>query len=296
MGGTSACCVEKDPQNESKLSQEASSTKGALTRKSMKFKYDQLNDTEEINGIDTINSSIAPDIAILDTNIVDTSQTKKRGSIIHIDPDNTEQTEDKKDDSCNIKQNNKSKSNEKYENTTQSSINDRADRASYDSENENSPNSLKVTTKKTRHHKSSYSRSGKKKHKKSKNKLVSALRQCINDFNTSMQSALFKATNTTTSTYDQNELLDSTQICKFFKSKKYDIQWFLLTKRNKFIKIMVNKWPNNVSILSSAQLYDMLQERISEHTPSVSQSSMKLTSSKYNKPTVCIYFCELFII
>ena len=72
-----------------------------------------------------------------------------------------------------------------------------------------------------------------KKHKKSKNKLVLSLKQCIDDFNKSMQSVSFlqlmspkQTMNTAASTYDQNELLDSTQICKFFKAKKYDTQWF----------------------------------------------------------------------
>ena len=278
MGGTSGCCVERDPQNEARLQKE---TKGELARKS---KYNEINGDadDKINAI--INSSIIPD-----------TQTKKRGSIIHIDENRRGQTEDKKDDLYDIKQ-------DEFENTKLLLSHDRASRASYDSENElSSSNSSKYSKSRSRHHKSSHSshhHSPKRRHhKKPKNKLVSSLKECIDDFNKSMQSisvlqlmSTKPTINTTTSTYDQNELLDKKEIGKFFKEKKYDIQWFLLTKRNKFIKIMVNKWPNNISILTSIKLYDMLQEKLAKHTPSISQSSLNLVSSPYNnhkKSKVC---------
>jgi len=259
MGGTSACCVEREPQNESILKKEAKTNED---RTSVKYKCIDINEQENDSFI----------------NIPVTTQTKKRGSIIHIEQ-NKGETEDKKednDDLYDIKQNN-------FENIKIS--HDRASRASYDSEEElTSPSKYSKT--KTKH---SHSHHHKKKHKKSKNKLVSSLRDCIDEFNKSMQSisvlqlmSTRPTINAATSTYDQNELLDKKEIPKYFKEKKYDIQWFLLTKRNKFIKIMVNKWPNNISILTSIKLYDMLQEKISKHTPSVSQSSLNIVSTPYN--------------
>ena len=133
----------------------------------------------------------------------------------------------------------------------------------------------------------------KRRKKKIKNKLVCVLRECIDEFNKKMQSFSLielmgtKSTNTVSSQLNQNELLDADLICKWFKHKKYDIEWFLICKRNKFIKVMVNKW-SKISILTTIHLYDALQERIQENTPSVSISTLNLYKNS-------VIFCKYFM-
>merc|ERR1712228_422123 len=128
----------------------------------------------------------------------------------------------------------------------------------------------------------------KKKKKKSKNKLVHVLKECIDEFNKSMQSFSLlelmgtNSVNSVSTQFNQSELLDTDLICKWFRHKNYDIQWFLICKRNKFIKVMVNKW-SKISILTTIHLYDALQERIHENTPSVSTSTLNLLSNNMQK-------------
>eukprot|EP00485_Elphidium_margaritaceum_P009276 CAMPEP_0202693308 /NCGR_PEP_ID=MMETSP1385-20130828/7461_1 /ASSEMBLY_ACC=CAM_ASM_000861 /TAXON_ID=933848 /ORGANISM="Elphidium margaritaceum" /LENGTH=507 /DNA_ID=CAMNT_0049348969 /DNA_START=33 /DNA_END=1552 /DNA_ORIENTATION=+ len=132
------------------------------------------------------------------------------------------------------------------------------------------------------HHKSKSSS------KSRRNKLISALKEVIRDFNGSMQSIsvlqMFGAKGQqhtsaaiTHTHFDQMEMLDEEHICKYFKTKCYNVDWFLITPREKFICVMVNKWPN-YSILTVAKIYELLQVKISDLTPCVSPSSTDLFS------------------
>ena len=283
MGGTSACCVEKDPIYDAKLSEEAS-IKSNIARSSksiIKYKHvDNEIENEIENEINGISSSI------------DHSQNRKRGSIIHI-ADNDKTSEDKNNYENDKKLSKDIGSRDSYE-SDDDGDNNSGDQIFENNNNNNHSMSTQKThhsqkriiKEKKRHHRHHHHHKRRSYHKnkksksKSKNQLVYALKECIKEFNKSMQSiSLLQLMSTNQNDhqqiYDQNELLDIDIICKYFKMKKYNIKWFLMTKRNKFIKIIVNKW-NNISILTSIRLYDMLSDKISKMESTISTSSLNL--------------------
>eukprot|EP01083_Nonionella_stella_P123506 372148_1 len=119
------------------------------------------------------------------------------------------------------------------------------------------------------------------KKRKIKNELISPLRECIKEYNHSVEDNVLnmigdRTPNTMNACADM-ELLDSNEICRYFKLKKYDIQWFLITPRNKFVITIVNRWPA-ISIVTSITIYVSLRTKISKKMPSVTNSTLNLLS------------------
>ena len=126
-------------------------------------------------------------------------------------------------------------------------------------------------------------------HKKKKNKLVLELRKCIDQFNKSMQAISVLQ-------MISPELLDRKRIIKFFKERKYDLEWFALTKRKGFVGIVVNKWPEMISILTAIKIYHMLQERISKHSGSANSliySDLQKVKFAWNQHVDKIVDCDV---
>ena len=240
MGGSVGCCVEKEPHIDHQLNTEA-----MLTRQSEVMIYKTKSDIQQNQNR---NSLVLSKSAFSEDDFVsNTSRTQSRASFD----------------------------------------------SSYDSQSTPSDGDIgsNVKNSKNRHKKHKKKRHKRKRHKKKrdeeKNEFVIALEECIEDFNDKLQSInvlqLMSDTKFTNevhsalSDFNQSEVLDPEQIATYFQNNDYNIQKFLLIKRNTFIKMMVNKWPN-YTILTAIKIYEMLQEKISNVMPSVSKSSTNIYS------------------
>ncbi len=253
MGGTSGCCVEKNPHFDRKLENEAQQI-GHFSRQSNR------HNTEENESL--INNKEQWNRNHINNIIQNSEQNKQRGSVVE------------------LIDNNNNNINDENENILLSA--ETRTRGSYDNDLEPNNNNNKNNKNK---------KSKKRKRHKPKNKLISELKKCLIEFNKSMKSISLlelMSTENTMNEYNQNELLDVNEICKYFKNKKYDIQWFLCTKRNKFIIIIVNKWPN-ISILTTIKIFNMLQEKIHKITPQVSKSTLNLVTELNSKVFTYVY-------
>eukprot|EP01083_Nonionella_stella_P059448 155513_1 len=139
---------------------------------------------------------------------------------------------------------------------------------------------------KTESHRKEKAKQKRHKKRKIKNKLISPLRECIKEYNQSVEDNVLNMIGDrrqiNVSAAMHMEQLDSSEICKYFKLNKYDIQWFLITPRDKFIIIIVSQWAD-ISILTSITLYASLRMKIHKTTPSVTNSTLNLLNASKRK-------------